>query len=154
MATVDDQKLIDRLNAKHADAIRFSLATWAVVRGYKLEPVSGGSVSVSQVGTYDADLADLMTGKTIAAGATEQYKHGSVRCYRKQGRLFVAVFAGERLRSRTLPCRFHDEDEVDEGLFTWFGPVEYVGTAWSDNDPDQCQVITIDHLRAFADLKR
>lgn len=156
MATSISKQLLDRLNAKHRGAIDFSLATMAVVGGFELEPFTAGSVSVCNTGGYIPSLADLRTGKTIQVGHQERYRHGTLRCYRRAEHVYVGVFDGERLRSRALPCRLdvrETREVIDEGMFTWFGPKEYIGTPWSDNDPERCQVITVDHLRNFARQK-
>lgn len=145
--------LLETLNQKHKGSIVFSRATDAVVAGFELKPQHGGSVSVSQTGAYTANLLELVTGRLMAAGHEESFKHGTLRCYRQAGALCVAVFSGTRPISRILQCLLPVSAQtgpVDEGMFTWFGPREYIGTAWSDNDPDQCQVITVDRLRHFA----
>ncbi|MBW2253839.1 MAG: hypothetical protein JRI25_04500 [Deltaproteobacteria bacterium] len=147
-----DTAIIDRLNERERGHIEFYLATDAVVAGGKLEPVSGGSVSVSQVGTFEPELEDLVVGRTIDVGHLESLEGGDLQCYQKGSDVLVALFREGRPVSRVLKCRAEaplPEGGVDEGLFTWFGPVEYVGTPWSDNDDFQCQVVTVDRLRAY-----
>jgi hypothetical protein len=147
-----DTTIIDRLNERKKGSIEFSLATDPVVEGMKLEPVSGGTVSVSQVGSFEPEPEDLVVGRTIDVGHLEQLEGCDLRCYREGSDVYVALFREGGRVSRALKCRVNPlpEGGVDEGLFTWFGPVEYIGTPWSDNDAFQCQVVTVDRLRAYA----
>jgi len=147
-----DAAFIDRLNAREKEHIAFSPATDAVVEGARLEPVSGGMVSVSQVGSFEPEPSDLVVGRTIDVGHLESFEGGDLRCYREGSDVFVALFRDGRSVTRALRCRVRPfpEGGVDEAQFAWFGPVEYIGTPWSDNDPFQCQVVTVDRLRAYA----
>ncbi len=135
--------------------IAFVEATDEVVEGYDLRS-SGNqfhskSVYVSTGADYEPRPASLVIGKVIAAGAREPFLGCELRCDRIESALSVAVYssAGDA-KSRRLVSRSGATASADEGSFAWFGPVELIGTAWSESDLPQCQVITVERLRHYA----
>jgi hypothetical protein len=160
MATAEHQDLIlAHLNRRYGagKGLEFLPATDEVVAGLELEDSGnqsfGQNVFVSTRARFQPADGPPLLGKTIALDAVERYARGELRCQIQagSGQVVVAVFApdGRRL-SRELTCHASKAGAYDEGLFVWFGPVESICTPWSDNDPDQCQVITLDRLREFA----
>jgi hypothetical protein len=143
--------LLDRLNRAFGARVSFYEASAAVVRGAELTEAGavGGSVAISRAAPFTPPASELAIGRELAAGDREPFDACELRCFAKAGQLAVAVFDGDqRVISRVLHAR--GVSPTDEGLFTWFGPVEYVHTPWSDNDPPQCQVVTVETLRRFA----
>lgn len=92
-----------------------------------------------------------LTGEHIKAGHRERYGRRELRCDLSKGRLRVAVYDREgNMLTRVLSCKAKGRNEADLGELVWFGPVEEICTPWSDNDPSQCQVITVEVLRLWA----
>lgn len=94
----------------------------------------------------------LRTGKMIGPGAVEKIRSFELRCHAIGRKLVVRLYRGSESASIALEYEppGGPDKECDEGLFTWFGPVEDICTPWSDNDPSQCQVVAVDDLRRFA----
>ncbi|MBD3239703.1 MAG: hypothetical protein GF331_03895 [Chitinivibrionales bacterium] len=151
-------QLRTHLTRKHAGTIAFVRAADSVLRG-KAEPTAenagqyGRNVYIASHDVYDPSPADLVTGVTIAIGAIEALGTVELRCYAKGRQACVALFRGDRVVSKVLthdPVALPSHGQAyDEGLFTWFGPVEDICTPWSDNDPPHCQVLTVEDLRVF-----
>jgi hypothetical protein len=145
--------LVSKLNRAYGRRIGFQEAAIEVTGGADLDaPVpSTRSVAIAKAGTFVAAPAELEIGRAIADGHREELAHCELRCFVARQHLAVAVFDREgQAISRVLRARSRGVTSCDEGLFAWFGPLEYVLTPWSDNDPPQCQVVTIDSLRRFA----
>lgn len=110
-----------------------------------------GSIYLSVGAFHKPDPARLRTGITIAEGAKETYQNGVLRCYRTAAGPCVRAFDRKK-RALSMELQLgHGADPNatawDEGFFTWFGTVDSIQHAWSDNDPDHCQVVTIEDLR-------
>lgn len=146
------------LTCKHNGAIAFVRAAESVLRG-RGEPTAenagqyGRNVFVASHDVYDPSPADLITGMRITIGTAETLGSVELRCYARAREACVALFRGDRVVSKVLthsPAALPEHGTAyDEGLFTWFGPVEDICTPWNDNDPPHCQVLTIEDLRVF-----
>jgi hypothetical protein len=154
----DNDKLLDALNEAHGRdrGIKFCAATDAVVLGLELEDSGnkqyGKNVFVATGPRFVPNDEERITGQTISVGSEEKFKHCRLSCTKRGKNIVVAVYEpGRRRISRELTCEHQGADSVDEGQLAWFGPVEDICTPWSDNDPAQCQVITVDRLRTFAE---
>lgn len=124
-----------------------------VVEGHDLRSSGnrshGRNVYVATHDTPPVDREALRTGRVLSPGREEAFP-GCVLRFARRGALVTAALydASGRALSRVLRA-VSAADEVDEALFTWFGPLEDICTPWSDNDPPQCQVLTLEGLRAY-----
>lgn len=159
MATRTDpvMALLARLNTRDR---QFLAATPEVVGGFDLESSSnrhyGKNVYVANLGPANVKVRSLVTGVVLRVGAVEKLPHGrELRCRRDGDLVTVAVYdkQGDAI-TRVLGCSDAAASSIDEGWFTWFGPVEDYGTPWSDSGPAYCQVVTVDALRKFAREKK
>jgi hypothetical protein len=146
-------KLIEKLR-KARPGIDFISASDAVIEGHNLEDSGnrsyGKNLYVATGSTPKIDLSGYLIGKTISVGSVESFAHCELRCTRSGKRVAISLTStnGNTI-GRELQVSSQD-DSIDEALFAWFGPSEDICTPWSDNDPPQCQVITLEGLRAFA----
>jgi hypothetical protein len=156
--------LRERLNRKHRGTIAFVRAAESVVRG-KTEPSAhnagqlGRNIYIASHDIYEPAPADLVAGVTIGVGSVERLGGAGLHCYADSRRVCVALVCGGTIVSKVLthtPVAAPTQGSAyDEGLFTWFGPVEDICTPWNDNDPPRCQVLTVEDLRVFgATLKK
>ncbi|MCB9235284.1 MAG: hypothetical protein H6581_26755 [Bacteroidia bacterium] len=137
--------------------LKFVPATPKVLRGEIVlkahDSQNLGSIYLSVGGFHVPDPRRLLTGQSIRLHATEKHRHGQVRCYLRGKTPCVRAFDKKgRALSKELDLGHGANpglQEWDEGYFSWFGTVDYIGTAWSDNDPETCQVITIEDLRGL-----
>jgi hypothetical protein len=150
-------RLVASLNERYGKKrdIRFDSATEEVLCGMDLEATGnryvGKSIYISTGPRFEPDPDALPIGAKIAVGSRERFPHCELRCTTKGNWIVVAVYAHDGIRlTRELRCAASERKTYDEGLFAWFGPVEWIGTPWSDMDPSNCQVITVHALRAFA----
>jgi len=156
MATIREKLNADaqRNAGDRRPGIRFVEPTKPVIAGLDLTESgdqSYGSVHVSTGRAPTIDPGELRTGTTISVGATEGFPGCELRVARERDTISIGVFdTHNEPLTRSLRCTATDADEYDEGLFAWIGPAEEIHTAWSDNDPAQCQVVTVDDLREFA----
>ena len=146
-------KLIDKLS-KARPGLDFIPASDAVIEGHDLRASGnrayGKNLYVATGATPEINLSDYKIGVTISVGSVERYPNCELRCTRKGKQVCVGLTStnGKKI-GRELTVSSQD-DSLDQALFTWIGPAEDLCTPWSDNDPPQCQVITIEGLRAFA----
>mgnify|MGYP006301108411 CR=1 FL=1 len=149
--------LIAALRQAHP-GIDFRPATDSVVEHADLETTGnracGANIYIATHSPPDIDLRDFRCRRQLRVGETEAFTHCELRCFREAGEIVAALFdasgtgVSHRLRCRTAA------DEIDEALLAWLGPLEDICTPWSDNDPPQCQVITVDRLRAYGQAYR
>jgi hypothetical protein len=159
-----DRGLLDRLNAANKESVRFSLADKAVARGRRSlagEASEGATVYHGKRGKwgtwseffgrpYQAKRGELRTGVRVAPGDVWKLPRGELRCYRVGPEARFGYFKDDRLASvelRCVPPPDAADASVDVGRFTLFGPRVFVGTPFSDNDPDNCEIVTVDQLR-------
>jgi hypothetical protein len=148
-----NDELIAKLG-KNQRSINFTPATDAVVAGHDLHASGnrheGDNVYVATRSYGGPPLKQLQLGRRIAA-SEERYGGCTLRLQLDGGRLSATVIDDQgRALSRTLVAAAGPDGTCDEGQLAWFGPLEDICTPWSDNDPSQCQVVTLERLREFA----
>lgn len=148
---VPSDPLIDRLVR---EGVAFSRATDEVIEGFDLESTGnrsyGKNVHVASRKGPTFPAAKLRLGRSLAVGHREAYRGCELRCEREGKAITVRLYGEDGAPMTRTLAHVTGDDEVDEGLLTWFGPIEHIGTPWNDNDDEQCQVITVEVLRDYA----
>jgi hypothetical protein len=157
MSAPGSDLLIEKLNKTCGKKreIRFVEASDEVVAGADLADSGnrqyGKNIYIATGKPLKKEGLDLTIGRTIQPNSIEVIGKCELRCNLRGKQWTVAVYdeSGKRI-SRELSCWEGSVSACDEGWLAWLSPVESYCTPWSDNDPEICQVVTVERLRKFA----
>lgn len=145
--------LITELN-RRKPSCGFCPATTPVIAGHDLKSYGnrhfGKDIYMQTWDPPEVSRDGLLRGRALRVGAREAFPHCELHCVRDGEHIAVLLVAADGSEpSRRLWCAAGSGEDYDEARFLWITPQEFLCTPWHDGEP-QCQVITVDGLRAFA----